>query len=65
MARKKNTESIESTATETDTPVARQVHRVTTTYTKTVPVEEIEAKSDPEPEPELVEYHAPDDDGDD
>jgi hypothetical protein len=61
MARKKNPETIESTIAETDTPVAKQVHRVTTTYTKTVPVEEIEARADFEPEPELVEYHAPDD----
>lgn len=61
MARKKNIEVPESLPVENGIPVARQVHRVTTTYTKTVPVEEIETKSDPEPEPELVEYASADD----
>lgn len=65
MARKKNIEAPESLPVENGIPVARQVHRVTTTYTKTVPVDEIETKPDPEPEPELVEYHAPDDAEDD
>jgi hypothetical protein len=61
MARKKNIEAPESLPVENGIPVARQVHRVTTTYTKTVPVEEIETKPDPEPDPELVEYASADD----